>query len=210
MLNLYSHPASPYGQKVQFLLEETGQPYKFHLMEGAKGDLKSESFRRLSPFALVPAIELGGFRLAESGAILRYLAQKWNLANLYPANLEDRAQVDMAMDYATLHVGRHVSALAWQLSWSQKRGFPVNQAVVEESQQALLKHLPKLERFLGEKSGFLFGPNLTLADISLMPFMSQTAEARLSLGDFPLIQGWIQRVSNRPAWRKVVSQSQNK
>lgn len=210
MLNLYSHPASPYGQKVQFLLEETGQPYKFHLMEGGKGDLKTESFRQLSPFALVPAIELDGFKLAESGAILRYLAQKWNLSRLYPTNLEDRAQVDMAMDYATLHVGRHVSALAWQLSWSQKRGFPVNQAAVDDAREALLKHLPRLERFLSDKSGYLFGPSLTLADISLMPFMSQAAEGRISLGDYPFIRRWIQRVGDRPAWQKVVSQSRSK
>ena len=205
MLHLYSHPASPYGQKVEFFLEECGRPYEFHLLEGAKGDLSKDSFRQVSPFAMLPAIELNGFKLAESGAILRYLAQKWNLTQLYPANLEDRAQVDMAMDYTTLHVGRHVSALAWQLSWSQKRGFPTNQAAVDEARQALAKHLPKLEKFLADRSGYLFGPNLTLADISFMPFMSQAPEGQVSLTDYPLINAWIKRVAARPTWQKVLA-----
>lgn len=205
MLHLYSHPFSPYGHKIQFLLEECGHPYTFHVMEGSKGDLKQASFRQLSPFALVPAIELDGFKLAESGAILRYLAQKWNLTQLYPATLEERALVDMAMDYTTLHVGRHVSALAWQLSWSERRGFPVNPVAVQEAREALAKHLPKLERFLGDRSGYLFGPDLTLADISLMPFMSQASEGQVSLTQYPLIHAWSERVGARPAWKKVMA-----
>jgi glutathione S-transferase len=205
MLHLYSHPASPYGQKVQFLLEECGRPYEFHVMEGAKGDLQSPAFRAVSPFGLVPAIEVDGFRLAESGAILRYLSQKWQLSSLYPVNLEDRAQVDMVMDYATLHVGRHVSSLAWQLSWSKKRGFPVNLAAVEEARQALNKHLPRLERYLAERtSSYLVGSQLTLADVSMMPFMSQAVEGELTLRDYPLLSAWLGRMAGRPAWQKVV------
>src|SRR3954465_14544787 len=60
--------------RVQWALEEAGLEYRFHALDQTAGDLESESYARLSPFHQVPVIEDDGFFVAESAAILLYIA----------------------------------------------------------------------------------------------------------------------------------------
>src|SRR5450755_2579720 len=80
-LQLYSLP-TPNGVKVSIMLEEIGLPYEVHLVDFNKDDQKTPEFLSLNPNGKIPAIldpdGPGGapFALAESGAILVYLADK--------------------------------------------------------------------------------------------------------------------------------------
>ena len=80
-LQLYSLP-TPNGVKVSIMLEETGLAYEPHLVNFDTNDQASPEFRSLSPYGKIPAIidpdGPGGrpLALAESGAILIYLADK--------------------------------------------------------------------------------------------------------------------------------------
>ena len=98
MLNFYGNPVSPYVVKVHYLLEEAGIPYKYHEVNLSDPRSKAE-LARVNPFGKVPAIELNGFGLGESNAIMRYLVDRYHANNLYPVNLEDRAQVDMVTEF---------------------------------------------------------------------------------------------------------------
>ena len=80
-LQLYSLP-TPNGVKASIMLEETGIPYEVHLVDFAKSDQKSAEFLSLNQNGKIPAIldpqGPGGkpLALAETGAILMYLADK--------------------------------------------------------------------------------------------------------------------------------------
>src|ERR671934_600942 len=80
-LQLYSIN-SPNGVKVSIMLEEIGLPYEPHLVDFNKDDQKTPEFLSLNPNGKIPAIidpdGPGGrpLGLAESGAILVYLAEK--------------------------------------------------------------------------------------------------------------------------------------
>ena len=77
MIELYTWP-TPNGHKVHIMLEETGTPYNVHAVDIGAGDQFKPDFLKISPNNRMPAIvdPKGNVSIFESGAILRYLAEK--------------------------------------------------------------------------------------------------------------------------------------
>ena len=204
MLNVYAHPFSPFAQKVHYFVEDAGIAYKYNTVDLSKGEQNLEPFKSLNPLGQVPAIERDGFTLAESNAILRYLAQRYELSAWYPSTLEDRATVDQFMDFATLHLNRWFLTLAWNLYYGPKfMNSATDHAAVAEAQTNLRKNLEKFERHMMSGRTYIVGPTQTLADAVLLPFAASYKHAQVALGDFPATKAWIDRMSARPAWKKV-------
>jgi glutathione S-transferase len=74
---------------VRWALEEAGLAYEAMLI--GPEDQISESYRAMQPFGQVPAYEEDGLVLFESGAIVRYIAERSE--RLMPTNPKDRARV---------------------------------------------------------------------------------------------------------------------
>ena len=77
--------------RVQWALEETGLPYRVHALDHTGGEFDGPDYSRISSFRLVPVIDDGGFIVAESGAVLLYLAEK--AGKLIPPDFEGRMRV---------------------------------------------------------------------------------------------------------------------
>jgi GST-like protein len=96
MIDVYSW-ATPNGHKVHILLEELGLPYQVHPVDIGTGDQFKPEFLRISPNNKVPAlVDSDGpdgkpIALFESGAILIYLAEKYN--RFVPADPRERYEM---------------------------------------------------------------------------------------------------------------------
>lgn len=202
MLNLYTNPYSTFATKVLYFVEETGRPYNLHVVDLGKGEQAAAEFRRLNFAAKVPAIELDGFAMGESSAIMRYLAEKWQLEAWYPRNLEDRARVDQLADYIHQHVSHHLSMLTWHLHFAKQFGRASNSALVTQAQSSLQLSLPKLEAWLQGRN-YLCAAQPTLADVMFLPFLSQHDLAQVSLAELPNLHGWLHRMAERAAWQRT-------
>lgn len=77
--------------RVQWALEEMEIPYRVHGLDHTGGEHNGAGYDAINGFHLVPAIEDGGFALAESGAALLYLAEKEG--KLIPPDFEGRMRV---------------------------------------------------------------------------------------------------------------------
>src|SRR5947209_3816593 len=77
MIDLYTF-ATPNGRKISILLEETGLPYRVHVVDIRSGAQHAPEYLAINPNGKIPAIvdSDGGVTLAESGAVLLYLADK--------------------------------------------------------------------------------------------------------------------------------------
>src|ERR1700761_8851965 len=75
----------------QWALEETGLPYRVHALDHTAGELDGEAFGRISPFRQAPVIDDDGFVVAESAAIVLYVAEK--SGKLIPADFQGRTRV---------------------------------------------------------------------------------------------------------------------
>jgi len=77
--------------RAQWALEETGLPYRVHALDHTGGELDSDAYRRISPFRQAPAIDDDGFVVAESAAVVLYLAEK--AGTLIPGDVQGRTRV---------------------------------------------------------------------------------------------------------------------
>jgi glutathione S-transferase len=97
-LRLYCHPASTTSRPVMLFAAEAGIPLDLQVVDLFTGEHLKEPFAAINPNRLVPVLEDGKFRLTESSAILKYLADKAG-SSAYPKDLKKRARVNEMMDW---------------------------------------------------------------------------------------------------------------
>ena len=77
--------------RAQWALEETRLPYRVHALDHSGGELDGDAYSRISPFHQAPVIDDDGFVVAESAAIVLYLAEK--AGALIPSDAQCRTRV---------------------------------------------------------------------------------------------------------------------
>ena len=95
-MKLYMHPVSITSRPVRLLIAEKGLAVDEEVVDLFTGAHHQEPFISINPNRLVPVLEDGDFRLTESSAILKYLAELHNLPE-YPKDLKRRARVNEIM-----------------------------------------------------------------------------------------------------------------
>lgn len=205
MIHFFHHHLSPYSRKVFFLLEESKVAFDLQVVSLERREQRSKEYVAINPCGRVPAIKDGEFSLGESNAILRYLVRRFSLHHIYPVGVQEQATVDMWWEFCSIHINKPLIDLAWNLTMVKRYGGQPDTSVVERAEKNLHRDLPVLERHLLGRN-FLFGPELSLADINLMPFAVYAPEV-MSLREFPAFTAWIQRMSDRSAWQTVLRYS---
>src|SRR5215210_8293413 len=97
-MKLYMHPVSMTSRPVRLFMAEKGLKADEELVDLMTGAHCQEPYASLNPNKLVPMLDDDGFKLTESSAILKYLAEKFNLPE-YPKDLKQRAKVNEVMDW---------------------------------------------------------------------------------------------------------------
>ncbi len=97
-MKLYMHPVSTASRPVRLFIAENGIECDEEVVDILQGAHYQEPYASLNPSRLVPMLEDGDFRLTESSAILKYLADKYDLPS-YPKDLKKRAKVNEVMDW---------------------------------------------------------------------------------------------------------------
>jgi glutathione S-transferase len=88
-MKLYMHPVSTAARPVRLLLAENGIKCDEEMVDILKGAHYQEPYASLNPNRMVPMLEDADFRLTEASAILKYLAEKYELPT-YPKDLKKR------------------------------------------------------------------------------------------------------------------------
>ena len=97
-MKLYMHPVSTATRPVRLFIVENGIKCDEEMVDILKGAHYQEPYASLNPNRMVPMLEDGDLRLTESSAILKYLADKYDLPS-YPKDLKKRAKVNEVMDW---------------------------------------------------------------------------------------------------------------
>jgi GST-like protein len=186
------------GFKARQAIEETGLPHRLRPISLRKKEQFSPEFMKISPGHKIPALAdddgPGGQRvtLCESGAILKYLAEKAGGA-LYPAEPLARLAVDQWFFYGT----STFTPLAQQYGLFTHR-FPEDVPPAKKHYDGLLRDMfGVLDRRLGE-SEYLAG-DYSIADISCYPDVHLHGAEGIGLGDYPNLRRWHDAIAARPA-----------
>jgi glutathione S-transferase len=73
-MKLYYHPVSTTSRPIMLLAAESGLELEYQVVDLFGGEHLQPGFEKINPSRLVPVLEAGDFRLTESSAILKYLA----------------------------------------------------------------------------------------------------------------------------------------
>ena len=97
-MKLYYHPVSTTSRPVVLFAAESGIDLDLEIVDLFTGAQYQPEFEAINPSHQVPVLEDGDFRLTESSAILKYLADKIG-SPAYPKDLRKRARVNERMDW---------------------------------------------------------------------------------------------------------------
>ena len=183
--------------RVEWALEELGLPYRVHGVDHTGGETRRDEFRSISPFKQLPVIEDDGFVLAESGAILLYLAEKAGRL----ADPKTRATVTRWC-FAALTTVEPVVAMIVLTDFDKK-----SDDVTKERRATLVKWadrgLAGVEECLGEHP-YVAGAEFTVADILMTTVLRQARRAGL-LANYPRCEAYRLTCEARPAWARTVT-----
>jgi glutathione S-transferase len=201
------------SQRVLWLLEELGVPYEVKRYErDAATGLAPAALRQVHPLGKSPVITDDGLTLAETGAIVEYLVDRYGAGRLAPAaGSAERLRYTYWLHYAE---GSAMPPLLLKLVFDRvPRGVPallrpIARAISGRAHSGFIGpqialHLDYLEAELA-KTAWFAGAEFTAADIQ-MSFPLEAAQARAGLdGKWPKLQAFLERIHARPAYRRAL------
>ena len=194
MLKLYHSPTSPYSRRVWIALLEKELTFELGLMD-LNGEQHQPEFLALNPFHRVPVLMDDGFRVVESLAILDYLEAKYPTPALMPTNAQAIATVRMVQIVTSNELMPAIAPLFPILL-----DLPVRDLEkIEQAKQKISTVLKFFEQLLGEQPYF-GGQQLTLAEVAAGTVVPDLPLVGVSLGDYPKLSAWCDRLKSRPAW----------
>jgi len=178
---------TPNGRKISVLLEEIGLPYEIVKVDLGKGEQFTPGFTALNPNQKIPAIVDGGVALAESGAILVYLAEKARML------LEPRHAVLQWLMFQMAHVG----PMLGQAHHFRQQAREILPYAIERYETEARRIFGVLDRRL-RASPYIAG-EYSIADIATYPWIMRHFNFGVALEDYAALADWSERVGARPA-----------
>jgi glutathione S-transferase len=205
-MKLYMHPVSTTSRPIRLFIAEHNIPVEEQVVDLMTGEHHQPSFSSINPNHLVPVLDDDGFRLTESSAILKYLADKFD-SPAYPKDLKQRARVNEMMDWFNTNFIRDYGygLIYPQLFPHHKRPSAEVQAATlawgKERAQAWLRVLD--DHWLGPDKPYLCGDQITIADYFGVAFLTLGEVVRCDFAAYPNVQRWLAHMKRLPSWPKV-------
>ncbi len=205
-MKLYCHPASTSSRPVMLFAAEAKIPLELQVVDLFAGEHMKEPFAAINPNRMVPVLEDGKFRLTESSAILKYLADKVG-SSAYPKDLKKRAKVNEMMDWFNSNLYRDFGygLIYPQLFPHHQRPSDALQAGTiawgKEKAKAWLNILDK--DLIGPKNKYLCGGKVTIADYFGAAILEVGKVIRCDLSAYPNISRWLGNMRKLKNWKGV-------
>ncbi|PKU21836.1 glutathione S-transferase family protein [Telmatospirillum siberiense] len=191
---LHGLPLSGHTHRVELLLAMLDLPYR--LIPAPDEVRQGPAFRRLNPLGQIPVLEDGGLVLADSNAILVYLAKRYAPGS--PWLPEDPV--------AAAHVQRWLSIAAGELRYGPAAARIValwsldGDAIRAAGIAATL--LAFMEAHLAGRR-YLATDHPTIADLACYAYVAHAPEGGISLAPYPAVGEWLHRIEALPKFRAM-------
>jgi glutathione S-transferase len=198
MLKVLGRGTSGNVQKVVWLLEELGRPYRREDYGRQFNNTQTETYLALNPNGKVPTLVDGETVVWESNTILRYLCNTLDGGSpLYPADPAARSQIERWMDWQLASLNApYLGVFREAKKTAEERGAGFAADVKELSAQ-----LEILERGTAGRP-WLAGANFSLADICLGPIIDRALAFPVTLPALPGLRAWRDKLVARHAYQK--------
>lgn len=205
-MKLYILDVSNTSRPVRALIAENDLPVEVVPLDFYAGEHAKPPYTDLNPNALVPTLDDDGFILTESSAIMKYLADKFDL-DVYPKDLKARARVNELMDWFNTGFYRDYgyNVVYPQIYEHHKRPDEATQkGTIEWGKAQTQKWLKVLnDHWLGKGNTYLTGDKLTIADMFGYALLTAGMVTRDEFNGYPNVERWVAEVEKLPSWAEV-------
>ena len=191
-MKLYHHPLSGHAHRARLFLSLLGADAELVEVDLAKGAHKAPEYLKLNRLGQVPVLDDDGTIVADSNAILVYLALKFGSTDWLPQDPAGAAAVQ-----------RWLSVAAGQIAFGPCAarlitvfGASFNAEEVIARTHAILKHID------AELAGraWLVGDRPTIADVALYSYIARAPEGNVDLTPYGEIKAWLARIEDLPGF----------
>ena len=205
-MRIYYHPASTTSRPLMLFAAENGLDVDFRVIDLFTGEHYKDDYSSINPNRLVPMLEDGDFRLTESSAILKYLAESIG-SPAYPKDLRERARVNERMDWINTQMCRDFAygfVYPQILSTHKRRSDEAQSATLDWARERSKAWLSILDRhILGDGNRYLCGSRMTIADYFGAPFVALGEAIRCDYSAYPNVARWLGEMKRLPSWSRV-------
>ena len=185
-IRFFSFPLSGHAHRVKLLLSMLRLPFEEIDVDLRNGAHKKPDYLAKNIFGQVPVIEDGNVTLADSNAILVYLASKYDSSGRwYPRDPATAAEVQ-----------RWLSVAAGQLAAgpsSARRARVFGKKTDENAEKVAHALFGILESYLAARP-FLGGEAPTIADLAIYSYTAHAPEGGVELEAYPALRAWLARI----------------
>lgn len=204
-MKLYGALISPFVRKVALVATEKG--ISFELARGGPGS-DDPDFLGASPLGKIPAIDDGGFTLADSSAIVAYLDAQYPGVRLIPEDAQAKGRAIFYDEFADTVLGASgLKVLFNRLVGPKLLKVGGDEAVAQQGEAELPRWTDWFESVV-PADGWLLGDAFSVADIAVASTFRTLEYVHLGVdaGARPRTAAWYGRVAARPAWATIAAQ----
>jgi len=204
-IKLHVFPLSPRAFKVLFAANHLGIDYEMAFVDLPGQAQKTPGYTALNPNQRMPVLEDDGFVLWESNAIVQYLASLRPQSGLLPADLKARMTAVKWQFWESAHFDPACAIFMFERI--VKPAFGRGEASPQELERGaelMVRLGPVLDAAL-QKTRYVAGDALTVADISLGATLVSADQAKMPIEPYRAIQRWRAELSQLPGWIKAAS-----
>ncbi|MES2116056.1 MAG: glutathione S-transferase [Pseudomonadota bacterium] len=190
-LTLHGTRLSGHVHRVELLLHMLGLPYE--LVDAPAEVRNSAAFRAMNPLGQIPVLQDGDLALADSNAILTYLARRYAPDGGWLS--DDPVEAAEITRWLSIAAGelRYGPATArivtlWNMDGDLARAHAI-----------AARLLAVMEQHLATRS-FLAAGRPTLADLACYSYVAHAPEGGIALDAYPAVRAWLQRVEALPGF----------
>ncbi|HEX6769573.1 MAG TPA: glutathione S-transferase family protein [Candidatus Binatia bacterium] len=199
-MRLYNVAYSGNSYKVRLLLAQLAIHCEIIEVDILKGESRTPEFLKINPNGRTPVLDDDGFILAESNAILAYLARG---TKFLP---EDRKKFGQVFQWMFFEQYSHEPFIATSRFWLQHKPDSAEKtALLASKRDGGWAALKVMENHLAHND--FFAGDYSIADIALFAYTHVAGEGGFPLDDFPKIRAWIERVMEQPNFIPISSRT---
>jgi glutathione S-transferase len=204
MLRIHGVPFSAHTRKVIVTALEKGLEYE---LVPAFPSKPPGGWSELSPLGLIPAIEDGGVRLADSSVIGLYLEKRYPERPFYPADSASFGRALWIEEFVDGGLSPHVlrGLLMQRVFAPLFLHQPPDEALIQRSLTEMIP--PKLDYLEGALTQTWFaGDEFTIADVAVVSILANFhyAGERLDAVRYPRLREFLQRAARRDSFRRAL------
>ncbi|WP_425458719.1 glutathione S-transferase family protein, partial [Azospirillum lipoferum] len=191
-MKLYHHPLSGHAHRARLFVSLLGLPHELVEVDLMAGAHKSPDFLKLNPFGQVPVLDDDGVVIADSNAILVYLAKKAGRGDWLPEDPSGAAAVQRWLSVAAGEVAYGPAAARLVTVFGAK----FNPDEVIGRAHTLLARLES--RLSGQD--WLVGDHPTIADVAIYSYVARAPEGNVDLSGYPAVRAFLRRIEGLPGF----------